>query len=61
MKDNLGSIESNYLRDSNDLKLIEEAQATDQHEYNFLLNRNSVSKFVRDEAAHFQNVSDKYL
>ncbi len=61
MKENLDSIESNYLKDASELKLIEEAQSKDQNQYNYLLNKNSISKFIRDEAAHYQNVLDKYL
>ena len=61
MKENLDNIESNYLKDASEIKLIEEAQLKDQNEYNYLLNKNSISKFIRDEAAHYQNVLDKYL
>jgi hypothetical protein len=29
-------------------------------EYNFFLNKNSISKFIRDEAFHYQATIDKY-
>ena len=62
MQENLESIESGYLRDSADQEQIEEAKKEkDQTNYNFLLNKNSVSKFLRDEAAHHQTVLEKYL
>ena len=61
MVDDLDSIEENYLKESNENELIEQANKDSPSEYNYLLNKNSISKFIRDEAVHFQNTVEKYL
>lgn len=54
-------IEAKYLQQSSDSELMKEASSSDPHNYNFLLNKNSVSKFIRDEATHYQRIIDAYL
>ncbi len=58
---NLDSIEEKYLSESQDQELIEKAEKENTSEYLFLLNKNSVSKFIKDESSHYQAVLDKYL